>query len=229
MALVLALAPLLTGFVRKVKARLVRRRGPPLHPALPRSLAADAQGGGAGRERLLAVPRRALSDLRRRPGWRRRWCPTFATGLMFSWSADLIAIIALLGSARFFLALAGHGRRDQLRRHRLLARGDDRLAGRAGHADDRLLPGAAGRLDPALHRRRLHAVVQRRPAGHPGAVAGRPDHGGHRRERAHPGRQPRHPPGADHGPRGHGAGVFRPPPGGDRAGRRRCSCCSTSR
>jgi formate hydrogenlyase subunit 4 len=33
--------------------------------------------------------------------------PTFATGLMFSWSADLITIIALLGSARFFLALAG--------------------------------------------------------------------------------------------------------------------------
>ena len=33
--------------------------------------------------------------------------PTFRTGLLFSWSADLIAIIALLGSARFFLALAG--------------------------------------------------------------------------------------------------------------------------
>ena len=33
--------------------------------------------------------------------------PTFASGLLFSWSADLIAIIALLGSARFFLALAG--------------------------------------------------------------------------------------------------------------------------
>jgi len=33
--------------------------------------------------------------------------PTFGTGLVFSWSADLIAIIALLGSARFFLALAG--------------------------------------------------------------------------------------------------------------------------
>jgi formate hydrogenlyase subunit 4 len=31
--------------------------------------------------------------------------PTFATGLMFSWSADLIVITALLGSARFFLAL----------------------------------------------------------------------------------------------------------------------------
>jgi len=33
--------------------------------------------------------------------------PTFATGLMFSWTADLIALIALLGSARFFLAIAG--------------------------------------------------------------------------------------------------------------------------
>ncbi|MSP66934.1 MAG: formate hydrogenlyase, partial [Alphaproteobacteria bacterium] len=33
--------------------------------------------------------------------------PTFATGLMFSWSADMIVIVALLGSARFFLALAG--------------------------------------------------------------------------------------------------------------------------
>src|SRR5207302_4134586 len=33
--------------------------------------------------------------------------PTFAIGLPFSWTADLIGIIALLGSARFFLALAG--------------------------------------------------------------------------------------------------------------------------
>jgi formate hydrogenlyase subunit 4 len=33
--------------------------------------------------------------------------PTFATGLYFSWTADLIALTALLGSARFFLALVG--------------------------------------------------------------------------------------------------------------------------
>ena len=33
--------------------------------------------------------------------------PTFASGLPFSWTADLIAIVALLGTARFFLALAG--------------------------------------------------------------------------------------------------------------------------
>jgi len=33
--------------------------------------------------------------------------PTYASGLLFSWSADLIAIVALLGTARFSLALAG--------------------------------------------------------------------------------------------------------------------------
>ena len=33
--------------------------------------------------------------------------PTFSANLMFSWSGDLIAITALLGSARFVLALAG--------------------------------------------------------------------------------------------------------------------------
>jgi formate hydrogenlyase subunit 4 len=33
--------------------------------------------------------------------------PTYATNLLFSWSADLIAIVALMASARFALALAG--------------------------------------------------------------------------------------------------------------------------
>jgi formate hydrogenlyase subunit 4 len=33
--------------------------------------------------------------------------PTYATNLMFSWSADLIVIVALLAAARFALALAG--------------------------------------------------------------------------------------------------------------------------
>ena len=71
MLLVLLLAPLLLGFVRKVKARLLRRQRPAAAPALPRPHAAAAQGGGAGRQRLLAVPRRALSDLRRDLGRRR--------------------------------------------------------------------------------------------------------------------------------------------------------------
>ena len=61
MALVLALAPLLLGFTRKVKARLLRRRGPPLLQPYRDLVQAAAQGSGARRERLVAVPLRALS------------------------------------------------------------------------------------------------------------------------------------------------------------------------
>ncbi len=71
MLLVLLLAPLLTGFVRKVKARLLRRQGPPLLQPYRDLLPPAAQGSGAGRQRLLAVPRRALPDLRRHLGRRR--------------------------------------------------------------------------------------------------------------------------------------------------------------
>ena len=42
MLLVLLLSPLLTGFVRKVKARLLRRKGPPLIATLSRPDPADA-------------------------------------------------------------------------------------------------------------------------------------------------------------------------------------------
>ena len=76
-------------------------------PALSRSHAADAQGGGAGGKRLVAVPRRSPISIFAATWVAAALVPTFRTGLLFSWSADLIAIIALLGSARFFLALAG--------------------------------------------------------------------------------------------------------------------------
>ena len=81
--------------------------------------------------------------------------PTFATGLMFSWSADLIAIIALLGSARFFLALAGmdvgtsFGGIGSSREMMFATLAEPAMI------DDRLHAGAARRLDPALDRRRL--------------------------------------------------------------------------
>ena len=106
MLLVLLLAPLLTGFVRKVKARLLRSRGPSvLQPY---------------RDMLRLMRKEAV--IAENASWLFRvapylifattWVaaalvPTFATGLLFSWTADLIAIVALLGSARFFLALAG--------------------------------------------------------------------------------------------------------------------------
>jgi formate hydrogenlyase subunit 4 len=106
MFLVLALAPLLTGFVRVVKARLLRRRGPPLLQPY-RDLARLM-----GKQVVLAENASWLFRVTPYVVFATTWVaaaliPTFATGLIFSWSADLIAIIALIASARFFQALAG--------------------------------------------------------------------------------------------------------------------------
>ncbi len=105
MALVLLLAPLLTGLVRKVKARVQRRRGPSLiqpYRDLKRLL---------GKEVVLADNASWLFRAAPYVIFAVTWVaaalvPTFATGLLFSWSGDLITIIALLGSARFAQALA---------------------------------------------------------------------------------------------------------------------------
>jgi formate hydrogenlyase subunit 4 len=106
MLLVLLVAPLLLAFTRKVKARLLRRRGPPLLQ---------------GYRDLIRLMRKEVV-LAHNASWLFRsgpymvfaatWVaaalvPTFATGLKFSWTADLIAITALIASARFFLALIG--------------------------------------------------------------------------------------------------------------------------
>ncbi len=104
--LVLALAPLLTGFVRKVKARLLRRQGPSVWQPY-RDLLRLAR-----KEVVLAENASWLFRTAPYLIFAATWAaaalvPTFASGLIFSWTADLIAIIALLGSARFFLALAG--------------------------------------------------------------------------------------------------------------------------
>lgn len=106
MALVLALAPLLTGLVRKTKARLLRRQGPSLvqpYRDLWRLMRKEVVLAESSSWLFRAAPYLIFAAT-----WvATALVPTFATGLMFSWSADLIAIIALLGSARFFLALAG--------------------------------------------------------------------------------------------------------------------------
>lgn len=106
MLLVLLLAPLLTGFVRKVKARLLRRRGPPLiqpYRDLARLLRKDAVLAANASWLFRVIPYLVFAA-----AWvAASLVPTFRSGLLFSWTADLIALIALLGSARFFLALAG--------------------------------------------------------------------------------------------------------------------------
>ncbi len=106
MGLVLALAPLLIGLVRKIKARLLLRQGPPLIQPYRDLLRLMRK------EVVLATSASWLFRVAPYLIFAATWVaaslvPTFRTGLMFSWSADLIAIIALLGCARFFLALAG--------------------------------------------------------------------------------------------------------------------------
>ena len=106
MLLVLLLAPLVTGIVRKTKARLLRRRGPPLwqpYLDLVRLLRKEVVLAHNASWLFRVIPYLVFAAT-----WvAASLVPTFRTGLMFSWSADLIAIIALLGSARFFQALAG--------------------------------------------------------------------------------------------------------------------------
>jgi formate hydrogenlyase subunit 4 len=104
--LVLALAPLLTGYVRKVKARLLRRQGPQLIQPY-RDLLKLLR-----KEVVLADNASWVFRLAPYLIFATTWVaaalvPTFATGLALSPAADLIAIVALLGSARFMLALAG--------------------------------------------------------------------------------------------------------------------------
>ena len=103
---VLLLAPLLIGFVRKVKARLVRRQGPPVIQPY-RDLVRLMR-----KEIVLADNASWLFRVTPYLIFAATWVaaalvPTFASGLQFSWTADLIVIVALLGSARFFQALAG--------------------------------------------------------------------------------------------------------------------------
>jgi len=106
MFLVLGIAPLMVGVTRKVKARLLRRRGPGLlqpYRDLWKLLHKEA---------VLAYNASWLYRVAPYLVFAVTWVtaalvPTYATGLLFSWSADLIAIVALLATARFALALAG--------------------------------------------------------------------------------------------------------------------------
>ena len=106
MVLVLAVAPLLLGYTRKVRAHLLRRRGPSvLQPyrdllRLIRKEVVLAENASwlfrSGPYMIFAATWVAAALV-----------PTFATRLQFSWTADLIAITALIASSRFFLALVG--------------------------------------------------------------------------------------------------------------------------
>jgi formate hydrogenlyase subunit 4 len=106
MFLVLLVAPLIIGVTRKVKARLLRRRGPSV--LLPyRDLWKLMH-----KEAVLAHNASWIYRVAPYLIFAATWVaaalvPTYATGLLFSWAADLIAVVAIIATARFALALAG--------------------------------------------------------------------------------------------------------------------------
>jgi formate hydrogenlyase subunit 4 len=106
LVIVLMLSPLLLGFTRKVKARLLLRKGPPIlqpYRDLLRLIRKEAVLADNASWLFRSGPYMIFSAT-----WvAAALVPTFGTGLLFSWTGDLIAITALLGSARFFLALVG--------------------------------------------------------------------------------------------------------------------------
>jgi formate hydrogenlyase subunit 4 len=106
MFLVVLLAPLVLGITRRVKARIHRRLGPPLLQPY-RDIWKLMH-----KETVLAHNASWLYRVAPYLVFAATWVaaalvPTYATGLLFSWSADVIALVALLGTARFMLALAG--------------------------------------------------------------------------------------------------------------------------
>ncbi|MBX6368751.1 MAG: NADH-quinone oxidoreductase subunit H [Rhodospirillales bacterium] len=105
-ALVLAAAPLLTGFVRVLKARLLGRRGPPLlqpYRDLLRLLRKDP-----------VIADNASWLFRSAPylGFALIWLgaclvPTFTSRMGLGATADFIALMGILAAARFVTTLAG--------------------------------------------------------------------------------------------------------------------------
>jgi formate hydrogenlyase subunit 4 len=106
MLLVLAVAPLLVGITRKVKSRLLRRRGPSLlqpYSDLWKLMHKEAVLAHNASWLYRVAPYLVFAST-----WvAAALIPTYATGLIFSWAADLIALVALLATGRFALALAG--------------------------------------------------------------------------------------------------------------------------
>ncbi len=104
--LVLAAAPLLTGATRRIRARLLRRRGPPLlqpYRDLLKLIRKEVVVAENASWLFRAAPYVVFATT-----WvAAALVPTFATGLTLGAAADLIVIVALLGTARFMLALAG--------------------------------------------------------------------------------------------------------------------------
>ena len=162
MMLVVAIAPAVLGVTRKVKARLLRRIGPPVlqpYRDLWKLLHKEAV---LAAQCLMGLSGRALPDLRGDLG----------RGGAGAVLCDRPAVLVVgrphrhRRPDRHRALRAGarrHGCRHRVRRHRLVARDDDRVACRACHAADRVHGRARRRHDPAL--RRSPACLRRARSG----------------------------------------------------------------
>lgn len=105
-ALILAAAPLLTGVVRWLKARMMGRRGP--HPLQPvRDLLKLLRKRPVLAENASAVSRAAPYVAAGAAVAAAALVPTFARGMVFAPLADLILVAGLLALGRVAMALAG--------------------------------------------------------------------------------------------------------------------------
>ncbi|HSE78472.1 MAG TPA: NADH-quinone oxidoreductase subunit H [Alphaproteobacteria bacterium] len=106
LSLVLVLAPALTGLTRRLRARLMGRKGPGLfqpYRDLVKLLRKEAVLAENASWLYRSAPYMIFALL-----WlAAALVPTFTTRLPLSPAADLIALVALIGAARFLQALAG--------------------------------------------------------------------------------------------------------------------------
>jgi formate hydrogenlyase subunit 4 len=106
LALMLALAPVLTGSVRWLKARLMGRRGP--HPLQPwRDLLKLLKKRPVLAENASAISRAAPYVAVASALLAAALVPSFARGMVLAPFADLLLIAGLLALGRFAMALAG--------------------------------------------------------------------------------------------------------------------------
>jgi formate hydrogenlyase subunit 4 len=106
MFLVLLVAPAITGITRRTKARFMRRQGAPIFQPY-RDLFKLVRKESIIAENASWLFRSAPYAILAFTWVAAALVPTFASGLMFNWAADAVALVALLGAARALLALAG--------------------------------------------------------------------------------------------------------------------------
>ena len=106
LSLVLTLAPALTGLTRLIRARLMGRKGPGLFQPY-RDLAKLLRKEAVVAENASWLYRSAPYLIFALLWLAAALVPTFTTRLPLSPAADLIALVALIGAARFLQALAG--------------------------------------------------------------------------------------------------------------------------